>query len=127
MSKNQLFREFPTLDFFKEFVTYYGLKDLNDSRIFTKEQLVNLKTLEKINENIEKLESIYIPCKKEKYLKNLTEKKSITVLRQIAKVFQYKVVTREKFQNGKKILVYSLNKDIPDNDYVNYNLKLIEF
>lgn len=127
MKKNQLFRKLPTLDLFERFVKIFGLIDINDSRKFTRDTLTNQKTLEKFEGFREELEEYYIPCKVEKYLSDMNEKKLITVLRQIGKVYDYSVISNEKFINSRKVLQYSLEKDNQDDDYVNYNLKIIEF
>jgi len=127
MVKNQLFKKPPPLDFFERLVKIYGLIDSNDCRKFTRETLIKNKTLEKIEGLMEELEEYYIPCKRNKYLKNLNEKKLITILRQIAKVHDFQLNSNEKYMNGSKLLQYSLEKNISLDDYVNYNLKIIEF
>jgi len=127
MKKNQLFRKLPTLDLFERFVKIFGLIDINDSRKFTRDTLINQKTIEKFDGFREELEEYYIPCKVDKYLKDMNEKKLITVLRQIGKIYDYNVISNEKFLNSKKVLQYSLEKGGINDDYVNYNLKVIEF
>lgn len=127
MKKNQLFKTVPSLDFFERFVKIYGLIDIYDNRKFTKETLLKNKTIEKIEGMMEELEDFYIPCKREKYLKNLNEKKLITILRQIAKAHNMSLNSNEKYLNGAKVLQYCLENDDTPNDYINYNLKVIEF
>lgn len=127
MKKNQLYKKLPTLDLFERFVKIFGLTDINDCRKFTRDTLVKYKTLEKFEGFREELEEYYIPCKIDKYLKNLNEKKLITILRQIAKVFDYNVISNEKYLNSRKVLQYCLERNEHINDYVNYNLKIIEF
>ena len=127
MKNNQLFRKIPSLDLFNRFIKIFGLTDINDSRKFTKNTLIINKTSEKFNDFLKELEEYYIPCKIDKYLKNINEKKLITILRQIAKAFKYNVISNEKYINSKKVLQYSLEKDEAHFEYVNYNLKIIEF
>lgn len=127
MKKNQLFKKLPTIDLFDRFVKIFGLKDINDCRKFTRDTLMKYQTLEKFEGFREELEDYYIPCKVEKYLKNMNEKKLITVLRQIGKVFDYNVVSNEKYLNAHKVLQYALEKNGKNDDYVNHNLKIIEF
>ena len=127
MKKNQLFKKMPTMDLFERFVKIFGLTDINDCRKFTRDTLLKNNTLEKFEGFVEELEEYYIPCKVEKYLKDLDEKKLITVLRQIAKTFEYNVISNEKYLNSRKVLQYSLEKNSQINEYVNYNLKIIEF
>ena len=127
MNKNQLFKKLPPIDLFERLVKIYGLTDVNDCRKFTKDNLIKNKTLEKIEGLREELEDYYLPCKITKYLLDLDEKKLITILRQIAKVFDYHVTSNEKYLNSKKVLQYSLEKNGAMFDDVNYNLKIIDF
>ena len=127
MKKNQLFRKIPTLDLFERLVKIYGLIDINDCRKFTRETLIKNRTLEKFEGFRDEMEEYYIPCKGDKYLNGLDEKKLITILRQIGKVFDYNVISNEKYLNSRKVLQYSLEKNVVVDDYVNYNLKIIEF
>ena len=127
MNKNQLFKKMPPIDLFERLVKIYGLTDINDCRKFTKDHLTKNKTLEKIEGLREELDEYYLPCKITKYLTDLDEKKLITILRQIAKVFDYYVTSNEKYLNSKKVLQYSLEKTNPIFDDINYNLKIIDF
>ena len=127
MNKNQLFKKLPPIDLFERLVKIYGLTDINDCRKFTKDHLIKNKTLEKIEGLREELEEYYLPCKTTKYLTDLDEKKLITILRQIAKIFDYHVISNEKYLNSKKVLQYSLEKYGLVFDDVNYNLKIIDF
>lgn len=127
MNKNQLFKKLPPIDLFERLVKIYGLTDINDCRKFTKDHLTKNKTLEKIEGFREELEEYYLPCKTTKYLLDLDEKKLITILRQIAKIFDYYVTSNEKYLNSKKVLQYSLEKNGLIFDDINYNLKIIDF
>ena len=127
MNKNQLFKKMPPIDLFERLVKIYGLTDINDCRKFTKDHLTKNKTLEKIEGFRDELEEYYLPCKTNKYLMDLDEKKLITILRQIAKVFDYHIISNEKYLNSKKVLQYSLEKNNPIFDDINYNLKIIDF
>ena len=73
------------------------------------------------------LKGIISPCKYDKYVNNLNEKKIVTILRQLVRTHNYKVVSYEKYIDGQKTLLYSLENDVPVDDYINYNLKVIEF
>ena len=127
MKRNQLFKLEPDKEFVIEFVKIFGLKNIDDRRKFSRATLVNIKTLEKFESYKEELKNYYIPCKYDKYVTNLNEKKLVTILRQIVKLHNYKVISQEKYIDGKKTLLYSLESEVEVNDYVNYNLKIIEF
>ena len=105
--KNQLFRNTPDLKNTLEILKLFGLNSLDDNHSFTKENLVDLKTVEKMNENINEISKFYIPCKA-KYLKDLNEKKCITILRQFVKIHHYKCIGMEKSIKGKKTMTYRL-------------------
>lgn len=125
MKRNQLFKKVPDLIFVLEFIQIFGLKSLDDIRQFSRKNLEQLNTLEKLKEFIPRLSDYYIHCKKEKYLENIDSKKAITILRQILREYNYKVNSVEKFVEGKKILLYNIES--VDNEYKNNNLLIIDF
>ena len=106
--KNQLFRNIPDLKFTLELLSYFGLCSLTDNHSFNKQNLIDLKTVDKFNENIDKISKYYIPCKSRVYLSNLTEKKCITILRQFLKVHNYTLMYKEKYVNSKKSIHYQI-------------------
>ena len=69
--KNQLFRISPDMEITENILQLFGIKDMNDNHSFTRMNLVDLKTVEKMNEYTEELTKYYIPCKSKKYLMNL--------------------------------------------------------
>jgi hypothetical protein len=124
ITRNQLFKQIPDLNFILEFIQIYGLKSLSDIRQFTKKNLEHFGTLEKINEFIPKLSEYYISCKKNKYLTNLNINKTITILRQVLREHNYRIRSREKYIAGKKTLLYNIEYI---NEYKNNNLLIIDF
>jgi hypothetical protein len=106
--KNQLFRNIPDLKYTLELLSYFGLNSLTDHHSFTKKNLIDLKTVDKISKNIDQLSKYYIPCKSRIYLSDLTEKKSITILRQFLKVHNYTLMYKEKYLNSKKSVHYQI-------------------
>ncbi len=67
--------------------------------------------------------SISFWCKKDKYLVNLTPKKSVTLLRQLIRPYNYKLIAKEKYSRGTKYLLYNLEK-IDENISIEYDLTL---
>jgi len=106
--KNQNFKNNPDMNIINTLLQTFGLTDLDDDRYFTKENMKEMNTVDSINLLIPKLEEYYLPCKSKIYLKNLTEKKSITILRQFIKNYNYKLITFEKSIQGRKQLTYRL-------------------
>ena len=86
MPKNQLFKIVPDLQIIQAILEAFGLDDIEDTRIFTKEHMKDIDTVQKITDLKDRLEEYYIPCKSKKYLSDLNEKKCITILRQFVKI-----------------------------------------
>ena len=108
--KNQTFRNLPDMKIIKCLLETFGLENLEDSRLFTREHMIEINTVDKINEIKSKLSEYYLPCKCKNYLENINEKKSITILRQFIKIYNYKVSTFEKSIKGEKQMIYQLTR-----------------
>lgn len=107
--KNQLFRISPDLKITEYLLKLFGIKDINDNHSFTRTNLEDLKTVDKIKEIITELTKYYIPCKAKKYiLTELDEKKCITILRQFLKIHNHTLISKEKYVKGKKLLFYQV-------------------
>ena len=106
--KNQLFKVSPNIEITEKILENFGIKGLDDNHSFTRENLSDLSTIEKMNEMYDELLRYYIPCKAKKYLIDLTEKKCITILRQFLKIQNHTLMSKEKYVNGKKILFYQV-------------------
>ena len=77
---------------------------------FSRKDIESKNILEEIKNDLDELSTYYIPCKKKIYFKNINSKNIITILRQILKVYNYKINAVEKYSNGKKYLLYNLKK-----------------
>lgn len=121
-SKNQLFRREVSLDFLLSFINKCFNIELNNSTnySFSKKTILNRNIQEIINDHIEELKKLYIKCKHKIYLENLNEKKIITLLRQLLRIHDYDLRAKEKYENGKKFLLYTISKK-----QMNDNLKKI--
>ena len=106
--KNQNFKNTPDIKFIMTLLETFGLSSLEDDRYFTKEHMKEIKTVENIDKIKSQLEEYYLPCKAKIYLKDLNEKKVITILRQFVKIYNYKVFSFEKSINGQKQITYRL-------------------
>ena len=110
--KNQLFRRNPDRYIINDLMSIFNIKSLDDKNFhFTKIDLINLNIVEKIHKIKEKLEIYYLPCKANMYLLNLTEKKTITILRQFLKYIDYNLKMKEKYIKGKKNYLYYIHKN----------------
>jgi hypothetical protein len=116
MTINQLFKKSPTQENVIFILGLFNLSGFNDQKNFTKNELVQFETVSKIIDNIGLFEELYLPCKASVYLKELNEKKSITILRQILKLFKYNLRSTEKYYQGEKMIEYSLYSTFKKDD-----------
>ena len=106
--KNQLFRISPDMEITENILQLFGIKDIHDNHSFTRENLIDLKTVKNMDELSSELFKYYIPCKSKKYLVNLNEKKCITILRQFLKIHNHTLISKEKYVKGNKQLFYQV-------------------
>lgn len=110
--KNQLFKEIPSLEFVTNFLKliipngfdkyyFFYRSDLNSKKIINKLKLPYFKN---------NLMRCYLPCKYRKHFIEVDDKKLITIIRQMIKIYGYNIVSSEKYSNGKKNLCYRLKK-----------------
>ena len=57
---------------------------------------------------VDELEKYYLPCKAKVYLSDINERKCITILRQFLKSQGYTLISKEKYINKKKLLIYQV-------------------
>ena len=86
------------------------LKDTNKE--FSKGDLIELRTCEKIIDLIPELVLYYLPCKSIVYLSDIDEKRSITILSQFLKIFDCKLNRKEKIIHKKKTIFYSISNKV---------------
>ena len=113
--KFQLFQQVPNEEFMVKLLNCFGIIDFNDKKEFTKSNLEDLNIISKIEDLIPELVIYYLPCKYEMFLKDFTINKCITILRQLLRLYNYKLKKREHVQNKKKSIYYHISK-IDDNN-----------
>lgn len=111
MNKNknnhyQLFKKIPDNEFIEKICNIYGIRNLDTSYTFTLKDLESRGTVKKLNDMSSEISEYYLNCKFKKYMKELDEKRSITILRHFLKPLEYKVFSREKYSNNQKYLLY---------------------
>lgn len=108
---NQLFISKPPLELLQTLLNGFGFKKLTDKKEFCYLDMDRLNTL-KVFQNLENdLCKYYLPCKKKTYfndINNLTNKEAITILKQLLKIHDYDLNSREKFIKGTKYSVYKI-------------------
>jgi hypothetical protein len=112
VKKDQLYRkEVPFLFLETLFEDLFDIKlDETIEYHFSKTTLTNRNAQQILHKHLDELKSYYIQCKHKLYLENLNEKKMITLLRQLLRTHEYELKTREKYDNGKKFLLYTICK-----------------
>ena len=103
---NQLFQLMPKINILYDILNCIGLNDLKNVNYFCIDNLKKLDSVKKIYSL--KLQKYYLPCKTKIYLNNLNEKKIITILRHFLKLFNYKLISKEKYINKKKKIIYHI-------------------
>ena len=106
--KDQLFKNKPDMNLLNDTIRLFGLSDLNDTKLFTKQNMIDLNIIQKVNEIVPRLQDFYLPCKSKKYLTRLDEKRCITILRQLLKQYNYNLLTKEKCIKGEKFNYYQI-------------------
>jgi hypothetical protein len=108
MTLNQLFCKRPDNHILEILMDCFKLENIEDTTIFTKKDLAEYGTVEKINNNRNDFKKYYLPCKGKKYLSDLNEKKVMTILKQFVKTFNYYVFSKEKYIDGEKFITYQV-------------------
>ena len=110
--KSQLFKITPDGQIVQKILESFGLENLEDTRLFTKNHMKDIGTIQKLIDLNDILKDYYLPCKGKKYMvksgDNNPDKKCITLLRQFIKVHNYNCPGREKSIKGEKIMTYRL-------------------
>ena len=127
MAINQLFKSKPPFNLVLKICLYFGidLEDLSKKNSFTKNELIKLDLESKFSELREALKQYYIPCKCKIYLNNITISKSVTILRQILKLYNFKITSNESYNNSKKYIIYVItqneNKQLTNNGVIKFD------
>jgi len=104
----QLFKAIPPVELVIEVLGFFGVVNFNESYKFSRVDIAKRYVIERMLKV--PFEDYYINCKYQKYFTDMDEKKCITVLRQLLKIYDYKVISLEKFCTGKKHLTYHIAK-----------------
>jgi hypothetical protein len=122
--KEQLFKNIPSQEFVEDVLKLFipnGFQDVYYQ--FSRKMISEKNVIEKLNLLISQLKEYYMNCKHKKYLENLDPKKCVTILRQLLRLYDYRVISMEKYHNGQKFLLYKIEKIEAEKD--NHQKKLI--
>lgn len=128
--KSQLFRKIPTKEFVQNYLKLFIPKGFDNEYFqFTRDDITKKNVVKTMKNEyfIKNFIEFYLPCKYKKYLQNVDEKKCITILRQLLKIYGYNIVSSEKYSRGNKFLIYNLkntNKNKNEKENKKYDLVL---
>jgi len=111
MALNQLFFVKPSEDIVNKVCVCFGLSSVSDSKKFTKNDMYKIKTVNKIMEIVLDLEEFYLPCKAKHYLYNFDENGALTILRQLLRTTNFKLVSKEKYIKSLKYIEYHIESE----------------
>ncbi len=105
---NQLFRKPVDEPLALRLLAAFGIRGLHDRRVFSKHDLVVQRTLDVLRDDgvLEELRDFYIPCKARVYLDGMSEKKAITVLKQVLRLHDHILIARERNVSNHKVIFY---------------------
>jgi len=110
MVNKQLFSKKPDLETVISLLKLYGIDKFDTNVVFSREDLSKKNIITNLINFKPILDKYYLPCKSKKYLTNINIKRSVTILRQVIREYNYKVISNEKYHLGKKYLSYKIIK-----------------
>lgn len=113
MTKNQLFRKVPPKEFVIKVLKLYGIDGFDLSKKITLKELESRNIISKLQALTNDFHTYYLKCKW-KYISNLTEKKTLTLLRQLIRLYGYKLISKEKCVKGDKFCIYQITENTED-------------
>lgn len=106
MKINQLFNKPVNEILVLRILVCFGLHGFRDRRQFCKHDLQAMNTVATLGALIPELSTYYMPCKAKTYLQNINEKKCITILKQVIRLYGMTLISKERNVRGKKIIYY---------------------
>ena len=131
MAINQLFKIKPSKELVKEIIGLININidkidnmdtdNIENKKFFTIKELNDLNILDKVCFIKNKIKDYYLPCKQKIYFNNITIKKLLTIFRQLLKLYNYKIISVDKYDNGKKFIIYIITHIVQTNNKKNIN------
>lgn len=108
MKINQLFNKNIPEEVALNVLNCFGLSGFDDRHMFSKYDISNFDTVQKMNVMMHELSQYYMPCKARTYLSDINSKKCLTILKQIIRLYGYTLMSRERNVHGKKVIFYQM-------------------
>jgi len=117
---NQLFQRQPTKKEFDKLLKCYNINHIDEIHSITYLSIKVYNTINKLYNMIDILLEIYLPCKY-KFLNNLNVKRTLTILRQVIRLFDLKL---NKFKIGNQSF-YKIEKNDKSRIKIKNNVNII--
>lgn len=109
MTIQQLFAKKPTDDVIKDLLLMTKFGSLHNSKEVSKTDLEKPEVVKQYDLYKVNLKPFYIACKYKKHVEvPTTHKTIITVLRQLVRTRQFKIVSKQKYIDGNRVYVYNI-------------------
>lgn len=108
---SQVFKEIPNIDIFNKLLKTIGIDGFKEEYCFRKKDFEKWDTITQIVGLKDELSKFYFPCKSKIYLEHVDEQKVVTILRQFLKALNYNLISKEKYSNGEKYILYTLTSN----------------
>jgi hypothetical protein len=118
MTINQLFLTKPPLELIMTMMGHLDIWTLQSVSAFSQKTIIQNNVLIKIKPILDELGKHYLPCKKRVYIDAITPKKLITIVKQCLRIYDYKLISQEKYIAGCKQIIYRIY--IPPADITNH-------
>ncbi len=105
----QLFKKSPDNIIFLKILNTLGIDEFKEEFNFRKKDLFLFGTIDKMKSIENDLREYYYPCKAKLYLDKIDQNKCITIIRQFLRHFGHNLLSKEKYNNGEKYIIYSLS------------------
>lgn len=109
MKINQLFVKPVGSDVVDLIARSFGLTGIGDRRLFSKRDMQANQTVQRLTHIKPILEEYYLPCKARIYLARISEKKAITIFKQLLKLHDCVLVSLERNSMFRKVIFYKIS------------------
>ena len=123
MTINQLFKNKIPYDLFINFLLIFDINESNISNSIIIKEKINDTIINKFLDLKQDIITYYIDCK-HSYFESINSAKLITILKQILKLYDYKLESYEKYINQKRMKLYKIidiNKKINISNIILFN------
>jgi hypothetical protein len=125
MTVNQIFNKNVPEDLVLLLLSQLNINNFSDNKRLSY-QLIddNMETLMPI---LDEIKLYYLPCKSKVYFNTLNSKKIITIIRQLLKLYNYKLYSKERYskETKMKFIEFTIRENLKNNiTRVNTNLVL---